>query len=540
MANNETIKLKVSSNSKNISLNIQNSNPYYSLNAQNGNPYYVGARAYVEQNEDGATITIIDKEGETTATVNNGADGATGADGVGIESIDKTSTVGLVDTYTITYTDDSTSTFDVTNGKDAENAITDVEVNGVSVVSDSVAEITVPTDTADLTNGAGYITGYTETDPTVPSWAKASSKPSYAFSEIDSKPTSVSGYGITDAYTKSEIDGLVSGVLHYKGTKATTSALPSSGNTTGDVWHVTADGSEWAWDGTQWQELGTAVDLSGYVPTSRTVNGKALSSNITLSASDVSALPNSTVIPTKTSDLTNDSGFSSVSVIARGSAGANIADITIDGVTKKIYSPEEVFLATYGTTTSAQIETAYQNGLVVCTKYGNQIYTLCMRESGSVHNFSSTSKYEDGDVYISVIRCTNSVWSTVATVIPASASDIPAATSDLTNDSGFITASDIPVEVFWATYGTTTTAEIVQATIASKIIFAEYGSRIYSLSKINSSSSHDFTCFDSGVEYCISCNGNVWTASQTSFVPLDSYGKVDASYLPVYSGGVSP
>lgn len=49
--------------------------------------------------------------------------------------------------------------------------------------------------------------------------------------------------------------------------------------------------------------------LSGYVPTSRTVNGKALSSNISLTASDVGALPDSTSIPTKTSDLTNDSGF---------------------------------------------------------------------------------------------------------------------------------------------------------------------------------------------------------------------------------------
>lgn len=86
-----------------------------------------------------------------------------------------------------------------------------------------------------------------------------------------------------------------------------------------------------------------ASAVSGYVPTSRTVNGKALSSNISLSASDVGALPDSTVIPTvnnatltiqkngttvktftanasadvtanitvptKVSDLTNDSGF---------------------------------------------------------------------------------------------------------------------------------------------------------------------------------------------------------------------------------------
>ncbi len=41
--------------------------------------------------------------------------------GVGIEKIEKTSTSGLVDTYTITYTDGSTSTYTVTNGKDGTN-----------------------------------------------------------------------------------------------------------------------------------------------------------------------------------------------------------------------------------------------------------------------------------------------------------------------------------------------------------------------------------------------------------------------------------
>lgn len=43
---------------------------------------------------------------------------------------------------------------------------------------------TIPQDTSDLTNGAGFISSYTETDPTVPSWAKASTKPTYAASEI--------------------------------------------------------------------------------------------------------------------------------------------------------------------------------------------------------------------------------------------------------------------------------------------------------------------------------------------------------------------
>ena len=119
----------------------------------------------------------------------------------------------------------------------------------------------------DITNWNNKLDSYTETDPTVPSWAKAANKPSYTFSEIGSTPTTLSGYGITNAYTKTEIDGLVAGVLHYKGTKASVANLPTTGNTTGDVWHITADGSEYAWDGTIWQELGTAVDLSSYVTT---------------------------------------------------------------------------------------------------------------------------------------------------------------------------------------------------------------------------------------------------------------------------------
>lgn len=45
----------------------------------------------------------------------------------------------------------------------------------------------------------------------------------------------------------------------------------------------------------------------GAVPTTRTVNGKALSSNITLSAADVNALPSTTTIPTALANLTDDS-----------------------------------------------------------------------------------------------------------------------------------------------------------------------------------------------------------------------------------------
>jgi hypothetical protein len=56
-----------------------------------------------------------------------------GADGKGITSITKTGTSGLVDTYTITYTDGSTSTFTVTNGTSGADIVTEWE----STLSDS-------------------------------------------------------------------------------------------------------------------------------------------------------------------------------------------------------------------------------------------------------------------------------------------------------------------------------------------------------------------------------------------------------------------
>lgn len=47
--------------------------------------------------------------------------GTPGPAGVGIQKIEKTDTQGLVDTYTITYTDGSTTTFTVTNGANGQD-----------------------------------------------------------------------------------------------------------------------------------------------------------------------------------------------------------------------------------------------------------------------------------------------------------------------------------------------------------------------------------------------------------------------------------
>lgn len=60
----------------------------------------------------------------TLALAEGDFDGADGTNGISIVSILKTDTVGLVDTYTITKSDETTSTFTVTNGEDGDNGIT--------------------------------------------------------------------------------------------------------------------------------------------------------------------------------------------------------------------------------------------------------------------------------------------------------------------------------------------------------------------------------------------------------------------------------
>lgn len=67
-----------------------------------------------------------------------------------------------------------------------------------------------------------------------------------------------------------ELKASVAAALDYKGTKDTYDGLPTKGNKKGDVWNVVAAhgttpaGTNYAWDGTQWDPLGGTVDLSGY------------------------------------------------------------------------------------------------------------------------------------------------------------------------------------------------------------------------------------------------------------------------------------
>ena len=67
----------ISENQERISLGVRAGGLRRTIHPDSGNPYYVGARAYVTKEGNKATITIIDKDGTTTADVFDGTDGTT-------------------------------------------------------------------------------------------------------------------------------------------------------------------------------------------------------------------------------------------------------------------------------------------------------------------------------------------------------------------------------------------------------------------------------------------------------------------------------
>ena len=80
--------------------------------------------------EDGHTPVITIQNGYwyiDGVNTNQSATGFSGATGNGISNIAKTSTEGLVDTYTITYTNGTTTTFTVTNGADGAQGVQGIQ-----------------------------------------------------------------------------------------------------------------------------------------------------------------------------------------------------------------------------------------------------------------------------------------------------------------------------------------------------------------------------------------------------------------------------
>lgn len=157
---------------------------------------------------------------------------------------------------------------------------------------------------------------------------------------------------------KSLADIGLSTVFRYKGVKAKYTELPTTGNTTGDVWNVTDKGGmNYAWNGSAWQPIGGTLDLSGYAlgAASSTTNASALFSNtggkqlansgktiVTTIGSDDSTLPTSKAIKTYitglnyitsasvgTGVLTIQKNGTAVATFSANASSAAIANITV-------------------------------------------------------------------------------------------------------------------------------------------------------------------------------------------------------------------
>ena len=156
------------------------------------------------------TLTITYTDGTTWTSLPirgaqgiQGVTGETGATGNGVYTVALVSgnhAAGTTDTYRMTFTDGTHVDFTVYNGANGQGSgdmlksTYDTDNDGVvdnaeklggqlpAYYAKSSDIPTVPTKTSELTNDSGFLSS--ESDPTVPAWAKAVNKPTYTASEV--------------------------------------------------------------------------------------------------------------------------------------------------------------------------------------------------------------------------------------------------------------------------------------------------------------------------------------------------------------------
>lgn len=158
--------------------------------------------------------------------------------------------------------------------------------------------------------------------------------PTGNYANLENLPA-INGVVLTPNTTLADLG--LTGIYKFKGSVATKSDLPTSGVSVGDVYDVKDIGSNFAWTGTDWDDLGPLIDLTPYLlksdaETTYATKGEIpnlapylLKSDADATYATKSEIPNLTPyllkseasttyatkseIPTLTSQLDNDSGF---------------------------------------------------------------------------------------------------------------------------------------------------------------------------------------------------------------------------------------
>lgn len=253
----------------------------------------------------------------------NGKDGKDGTDGIGILKIEKTKTEGLIDTYVITFSDDSTFEYTVTNGKDGtgsstgeENVIESIKVNGVAqtVAEDKSVDITVPTvdvdknyvdtelakkaNTSDIPSLDGYVT-----DEELNAKGYLTSH-----QDISGKVDKVKGKSLI---ADTEIERL-KGVKNYDDTEIKTE-LAKKANSTDVTKEISDKIAEVVSDAPE--SFNTLKEISDWISghendasamNSAIKDNKSAITTLQTDKADKTEIP---TVPTNVSDFTNDAGY---------------------------------------------------------------------------------------------------------------------------------------------------------------------------------------------------------------------------------------
>ena len=173
-----------------------------------------------------------------------------------------------------------------------------------------------------------YLTSYTETDPTVPSWAKASTKPTYTASEVGAVATSAVGAAsgvaplnasskIDSTYLPSYVDDVIEG-YYYNNKFYTTSAHTTQiTGETGKIFVDLSTNKTYRYSGSTFTE----VSQGSIVSINRNLTSGTKSATITIDGTgyDLYA-PTPPTVPTNISAFTNDAGYITSADVPEGAS----------------------------------------------------------------------------------------------------------------------------------------------------------------------------------------------------------------------------
>ena len=232
------------------------------------------------------------------------------------------------------------------------------------------------------------------------------------------KADTLAGYGITDAYTKEEVEARLSSVYKFKGSVPTIDHLPLENNVIGDVYNVEDTGANYAWDGDKWDKLSETIDLTPYALKSTSLAGYGITDAYTKEEVDVKiaekdSLPaqadkqgtflstNGTSAFWSTLPESNDTTkgivkLASVEELNEGLSESSV--ITVKNLSDKLLSKQNVLTAGEGIsivddTISATINVP--NNVVLSDNYVN-----AKLWKGTLSEYNSLPEYSDDITYI--------------------------------------------------------------------------------------------------------------------------------------------